>query len=130
MKDTHRYCDIYLNNQRYRFDAGRKVYLSSSGLEPRVVTMDEVKQGIVHAALWRAYVVDGVPYYYDEVRDELMRVTNPDLRLGVNDYAALVEIGAVSAPRGDVFKSIMDKELKNCPPIGRTQTMTVLDQDR
>jgi hypothetical protein len=128
MKDTHRYCDIYLNNQRYRFDGGRKVYLSSSGLEPRVVTMDAVKQGVVHAALWRTYVVDGVPYYYDEVRDELMRVTNPDLRLGVNDYAALVQVGAVSAPRGDVFKSIMDRELKNFSPTGRARTST--DRDR
>lgn len=110
MKDTHRYRDIYLNNHRYRFDASRKVFLSSSGLEPRVVTMDAVKQGHVHAALWRAYVVGGVPYYYDEVRDELMRAGNPELHLGVNDYAALVEMGAVSAPRGDVFKSIMDRD--------------------
>lgn len=110
MKETHRYCDVYLNNQSYRFDPLRKVFLSSSGLEPRVVTMEAVKQGHVHAALWRAYVVGGVPYYYDEVRDELMRVSNPSARLGVNDYAALVEAGAVSAPRGDVFKAIMDRD--------------------
>lgn len=110
MKETHRYCDVYLNNQSYRFDPLRKVYLSSSGLEPRVVTMEAVKQGQVHAALWRAYVIGGVPYYYDEVRDELMRVSNPSARLGVNDYAALVEVGAVSAPQGDVFKAIMDRE--------------------
>lgn len=110
MKDAHRYCDIYLNNQRYRFDAARKVFMSSSGLEPRVVTMDEVERGHVHAALWRAYVVGGIPYYYDEVRDELMRASNPSKRLGVNDYTALIEVGAVSAPRGDVFKAIMDKD--------------------
>ncbi|HEX2842060.1 hypothetical protein [Hyphomicrobium sp.] len=111
MKDTLTYCDIYLNNQRYQFDASRKVFLSSSGLEPRVVTMDAVKKGHVHAALWRAYVVGGVPYYYDEVRDELMRVGNSASRLGVNDYAALIEGGAVTVPRGDVFKAIMDREL-------------------
>ena len=127
MKDAQRYCDIYLNNQSYRFDASRKVYLSSSGLEPRVVTMDAVKQGHVHASLWRAYVVGGVPYYYNEVRDELMRVGNPELRLGVADYAALIEVGAVSAPRGDVFKSIMDREMANSSLSGKTQ---VADRDR
>ena len=110
MKATQRFCEIYLNNRRYTFDATRKVYFSSSGLEPRVVTMDEVERGFVHAALWRTYVVGGVPYYYDEVRNELMRVSNLSARLGVNDYRALMEVGAISAPRGEVFKAIIDRD--------------------
>ena len=128
MRETQRHCDVYLNNERYRFDAGRKVFMSSSGLEPRVVTMHAVKEGHVHAALWRAYVIGGVPYYYDEVRDELMRAGNPALRLNVNDYTSLVGIGAVSAPRGDVFKAIMDRELRALDIPTRPREMR--DRDR
>lgn len=128
MKDMQQFCEVYLNNQRYRFDAARKVYLSSSGLEPRVVTMDTVKRGHVHSSLWQAYIVGGVPYYYDEVRDELMRANNPHARLKVDDYRALLEIGAVSAPRGPVFKAIMDRELRERG--SDVKYTSVMDRDR
>lgn len=86
-------CEIYLNNLRYRFDAWRRVYLSATGLEPKVVTMEDVSRGRVHAALTQAYVIGEIPYYYDERSRELSRVGRPEARYAVDRYDALLDAG-------------------------------------
>lgn len=104
-------CDIYLNNMRYRFDAWRRVYLSASGLEPKVVSMEDVSLGRVHVALTRAYVIGEIPYYFDDQRRELSRIGRPDACFAVDGYEALLGAGQVSAPIGAPFKAIVDREL-------------------
>jgi hypothetical protein len=110
MKQPDALCPVYLNNQRYVFDDRRSVFRSSSGLSPKSVTMEQLSAEGMHAGLAPAYVIAGVPYYYDEARDELARVLEPEKRLGPQDYRALLEIGAVTAPKGTDYKHIVDRE--------------------
>lgn len=110
MKVREGFCEVYLNNQRYVFDDRRQLFRASLGLGARAVTMEQVRADLVHTALAPAYVIVGVPYCYDERRDELARVLEPDKRVGAGDYRALLEMGAVSAPTGDAYKAIVDRE--------------------
>lgn len=119
MKQPDALCAVYLNNQRYVFDDRRKVFRSSSGLSPKSVTMEQVRVGVMHAGLAPAYVIAGVPYYYDEGRDELARVLEPEKLLAPHDYLALLEIGAVTAPKGTEYKHIVDRERARLKEGGR-----------
>lgn len=107
MSEGQPFCDVYLNNRRYVFDGKRKVFRAASRDGPRAVTMEAVRVGEVHAALAPYYVIAGVPYYYDEARDELARVFSAGQRLRVREYTALIHMGAVTAPVGEEFKAIM-----------------------
>lgn len=109
MKRDQELCDIYLNNQHFVFDDAGKVFRSTSGLTAKAVTMEQVRGGSVHAGLAPTYVIGGVPYYYDEERDELMGVLDRRRRVGASEYRVLLAVGAVSAPRGQEFKRLMDK---------------------
>lgn len=106
MRDT-RFCEVYLNNRRYVYDDGRKVFCGASREGPRAVTMEAVRVGEVHAALAPYYVIAGVPYYYDEGRDELAQVFSPGQRLRAQEFTALIHMGAVTAPVGEEFRAIM-----------------------
>lgn len=110
MKAQTMLCEVYLNNQRYVYDDARKVFRSSSGLAPRAVTMEQVRNGFLHAGLAPAYVVAGVPYIFDEAHDRLVRMLEPDKWIGVDECRALIGIGAVTVPKGSAFKEIVDRE--------------------
>lgn len=100
-------CEVYLNNRRYVYDDNRKVFRGTSRDGPRALTMEAVRTQEVHAALAPYYVIAGVPYYYDEARDELARVFSPGQRLRAQEFTALIHMGAVTAPVGEEFKAIM-----------------------
>lgn len=130
MRSDKEFCEVFLNNRPYRFDTMRRVYQSSSGLDPQVVTMDDIRAGRVHASLMQAYVIGGVPYYYDSQKDELARIGDATIRLSAREYAAVLEIGPVTLPVGIRFKSIVDQELERQKPFARLRPARDRDFDR
>lgn len=119
-------CGVFLNNQPYVFDAQRKVYRSATADTPKVVTMDQVKDGEFHAAFYRAYVIGGIPYYYQPESGELVNVGDSGKRLRARDYTALVELGHVCCPVGDAFKLLVDRSLRREPELA----ISAEDMDR
>ena len=68
---------VYIDNEPFDFDAEANAYRSRTGWSPHAVTMAEPRSGKGFLSLFHVYAVGTTPYYYDDRRNELVRVSNP-----------------------------------------------------